>query len=1613
MLGTMTITVGQREPEDVSQKDLDKDMAANSVVVEDIMKDKQEQRPEIVEQIPSSESNLEKVTGPTEAQASDVGEPNIDTGEAAAKETERKQSIEKVEDTFKHQQSNTEIPLTPESGQMIAEGKDEGEAAREKEPTKSPESPTSPVTSETASTFKKFFTQGWAGWRKKTSFRKPKEDELEASEKKKEQEPAKADTEENEKAEDTPEQLTASEQPQKPVEGGDEARLSADYEKVELPLEGQVSGVQGSSAEKCAPLATEVFDEKVEAHQEVVAEVHISSMEKKMGEQEAGVGETVESLPPEKLVEASAQETQEAELAEELEKTQEACDSGDHARPTELSPDGKVLPKQPESIVSEVAVLSSQERTKVQGSPLKKLFSSTGLKKLSGKKQKGRRGGGGDEESGENNQGAAESPDSADEKGESSASSPEEPEEITCLEKGITEGHHEGEAEEGATSDGEKKREGVTPWASFKKMVTPKKRVRRPSESDKEDELDKPDRVKSATLSSTESAASEMQEEIKGAGEEQKPEEPKRKVDTSVSWEVLICVGSSKKRARKASSSDEEGGPKTMGGDGRKAEEAARDKETGNDSVLAGTQEPDQGQGSSSPEPAGSPSEGEGVSTWESFKRLVTPRKKSKSKQEEKNEESSGVEHSASDAEPGKEESWVSIKKFIPGWRKKRSDGKQEQVTAGDTGPAEINEEDSDVPAVVPLSEYDAVEREKMEAQQAPRSEATPEQQVGVDVSEELGKNLVHCAAVAVIDGARAVTSVEERSPSWISASVTEPLEQAQGEATPSTEEGTEREVIAEEFLTATRTLPESRGAPDDTITSEVALTSEAVTAAETTEVLCAEEATEASAAEETTEMVSAVSQLTESPDTTEEATPVQEVESGGPDAEEQERQTQAVLQAVAEKVKEKSQVPDSSGAEGVTLIMQKAEPKALEKVEEAEEDSDEPDLKEEMDVVWRVNIQETKTEHFTRGEVIAQAAPEGFAKVPQVTARVESRELVTTCQSEPLAGVQPPEQSVLPDSADTPTDSETNGSTPVADTDELGTIQQNEVTEGQGDGAVASGTQPQATEVEAAPVQKEGPSAPPSFQSQEDYTEQLKPEDSLEHKDQEPSVEGVPIVSKTEVIREACLLAGGEAKDRPCVEVVTSAHVASQQKATEVPLPGELTEGADCQKDGGNTELQSPGREEGERVAQVEKENTDAKAVQDSEEKVEQKSAGPRAEEPNQQLVQMADVNVTDREKEVSSLDGSSPPSDPEEEAGCVETQGQSTEALVTVVPTAAEEEVLGETGRISETSDAVEPAHLEPAERSPGKVGDWTLQLGDDAVPVGTEPQMESELVIVSATPEKDLHSDLQGENRASQKQKADEDDRQVGCLEGTVSLAVEGGPKAENQILELETESSKLVQNIIQTAVDQFSRPEETASDIEKEAPQVPADSQGPGQKPVEEASGQQVSVQDETQTVATRDESELAAVAPELAAVAPELSKDVNGASEETPTVEVGGSGVNEQQSKEVVAPAQAESDEMGTKPVATDDGCGETGGRMDKSALESREDEKEDAAEDSALADPAAPGGLTKESSDTNGPKLTEEEAGAKGGKAYSESEKDIKPQTEEEQRKGGREPAES
>uniref|UniRef100_A0A8P0T6C0 A-kinase anchoring protein 12 n=1 Tax=Canis lupus familiaris TaxID=9615 RepID=A0A8P0T6C0_CANLF len=1618
----VTVTdVGQRESEDVSERDSEKDMAAGSVVVQDITKDGQEEMPETIEQIPSSESNLEELIQPTEAQANDVGfkkvfkfvgfkftvkkdkteksdtvqlltvkkdegegvggadgagdhqEPSQETGEATAKESELKQSTEKPEETLKSEQSSTQISLQAESGQAAEEGKDEGEE-KQKEPTKSPDSPTSPVASETASPFKKFFTQGWAGWRKKTSFRKPKEDELEASEKKKEQEPEKVDTEGQEKTEDSPEKLAAPEQahPPEPTDSANAARLSAEYEKVELPSEDQV---QGSPEEKPAPLATEVFDDKVE----IVAEVHVS-MTEKTEEQRAEVEEVVEPLPSEKVAETPA---------EELVKTKDVCaPGGDHTRPSDLSPDDKVTTAHPEGVVSEVDMLSSQERIKVQGSPLKKLFTSTGLKKLSGKKQKGKRGGG-DEESGEHHQVAAESPDSTDEqKGESSASSPEEPEEITCLEKGIADAHQDGEAEEGAVSDGEKKREGVTPWASFKKMVTPKKRVRRLSESDKEDELDK---VKSATLSSTESAASELQEEAKGNGEEQKPEEPKRKVDTSVSWEALICVGSSKKRARKASSSDDEGEPKAVGGDSQKPDDAGKDKETGPDAALAGSQEHDQGPGSSSPEQAGSPTEGEGVSTWESFKRLVTPRKKSKSKLEEKSEESvtgSGVEHSASDAEPGKEESWVSIKKFIPGRRKK--------------------------------------------------SEEQPEQKAAVSVSEELSTDLVRGVTVTVLDGARALTNVEERSPSWISASVTEPLDETEDEAKPLTEDVFEGEVLAEE-TSVTKPLPEGQDAIDDTVVSEAELTSEAVTAAEATGALCAEEAAEASGAEETADMVSAVSQLTDSPDTTEVATPVQEVEGGVPRLEDQERRTQEVLQAVAEKVREESPLPDTRGPEDTTRTTRGVEAEIPEKVEEAEEDSQRQDLKKETEVPLEERAQETKPETLAQGEVIVQATPESLEKVPQVTDSVESSELRTTCQAETLVGATSEsilEQAVAPDSAETLTDSETNGSTPVADFEALHVTQPEQIPGMHEGPEVASGAPPQVTEAEAVPAPEEGPPAPSTFPSEEEDKGHSKMEEILERTDKEVSVEAVPTLSKTDVIEEEGQFADRESKDEALVDGpdVTAAPetTISQEETSDLALQDEATEDPEFQKKEDDTEVQSrtpsPSPVGRELVVQVEKEEIEAKPTQATEEELEQKPTVTVSEELSKELVQTVRVAVIDGEKEVTIWEESCPQL-VEEAAVCTEVQVQSSEPLP-LTAAVVEEKVLGEAVKSVDASETLEPAgaHLAPEEESSTKDEGLTAQPGAVEVPTGTEARPEpgpgTAPGTASAEPDGGTSAAPEGEKTTPQRQTSEEEDGPAACQEVP---AREEDLKAENDLSKLQTESSKLVQNVIQTVVGQLGGAEETAADLQTQAQPLTADGQEASSEArphVETEGGElQASAPDGTHTVDAKEEPPLTAVEQTPSEVS-EASEAVSEAPEKITAIEVESSSVHDQQLEEAALPSEEKKETARTEPVPEDcDGAGSEG-RIEESLFESQEDKKGDEVDDpeshhscSPLEDSEAPGDVSQEAPDTDGPTGKKKEGGQEvefqEAKVHSEPEDEIQTQTRDETQKQEGEPAKS
>lgn len=396
-------------------------------------------------------------------------------------------------------------------------------------------------------------------------------------------------------------------------------------------------------------------------------------------------------------------------------------------------------------VTSEAELLSSQEKTKAQGSPLKKLFTGAGLKKLSTKKQRAKK----------ETDAKADSAESATEQLQSSTESAEAPKPDSGPSSPEESGEHaevpqieSSQESHGEVADGEKKKEGIIVWSSFKKLVMPKRRVKRSSESDEEAPEEKP--AKTATLSSSESAAltdksgeeeikeDQPAEETENADKLESTEEPKKKMDTSVSWEALMCMGGPKKRTRKTSDSDDEE---------TKIEEEVHPPAEGEQVaeaaiVTSQTSESDGKFGSS-----GEHSERE--SAWDTLKRVVMP--KPKAKVEEKAGES--PEQVQSDSETQKDESSFSFKKFLPGRRKKKAD-----KHPSDQG---SSEDDSDTPAVVPLSEYNEQAETKEEE------------------------------AAAESDAVQADVSTEDRSPSWIPAAVED------------TEQPNELSDIAEEAETA------------------------------------------------------------------------------------------------------------------------------------------------------------------------------------------------------------------------------------------------------------------------------------------------------------------------------------------------------------------------------------------------------------------------------------------------------------------------------------------------------------------------------------------------------------------------------------------------------------------------------------------------------------------------------------------------------------------------------------------------------------------------------------------------------------------------------------------
>ncbi|XP_072545431.1 uncharacterized protein akap12a [Salminus brasiliensis] len=310
------------------------------------------------------------------------------------------------------------------------------------------------------------------------------------------------------------------------------------------------------------------------------------------------------------------------------------------------------------------------------------------------------------------------------------------------------------------------------------------------------------------------------------------PEESKKKSDSTVSWESLICLGSTKKRARKTS--DSEDASQDKGEELRKPTE----------SPLGSSTEGDYDHLTSSNEQAGSPAGEESGSTWKSLKKLVTPKKKARM------EESGSSEHIPSDTEITKDESSCSIKKLIPGRKKKRSEGQQEHTSSDEAGKGMgTDNEDDETPAIVPLSEYEIIEPESLK-EITDGTELQKEMQPLIEEDKPKETKTSHDVRPAVLP-----------MPSDYIEDLTDFISKHQ-QLSDIPEEGIIEESVATPVSSAEWTTQ------DDTLAEDfVELTADAVTAPEP--------ASEQLDGDETTEMVSAVSQLTESPKTSGNVTPV------------------------------------------------------------------------------------------------------------------------------------------------------------------------------------------------------------------------------------------------------------------------------------------------------------------------------------------------------------------------------------------------------------------------------------------------------------------------------------------------------------------------------------------------------------------------------------------------------------------------------------------------------------------------------------------------------------------------------------------------------------------
>ncbi|KAM6912219.1 uncharacterized protein akap12a [Xenentodon cancila] len=337
-------------------------------------------------------------------------------------------------------------------------------------------------------------------------------------------------------------------------------------------------------------------------------------------------------------------------------------------------------------------------------------------------------------------------------------------------------------------------------WASFIKLMTPQRRSKRPSVDQGEVQIPGP----------ADGAKPGKAEQIS----DRSTEEGRKRKDSSVSWEAVLC-GSGRRRSHKTSDSEEDNEENKQDGE-------PKEGPLGTSNEVHEVVAPEDNEGS----------------TWKSFKKLVTPKRKV-SQDENKDTQS--------DSEVAQDDSSFSIKKFLSGRKKRKSVEKPDQIYSDEGDKEAASADEDETPAVVPLSEFDAPEVEVQTQTQADVESYAPKQ-----ADDELQQDILD----------------EIREPIQLGDSLPTEEEEIQEDKEALDDNHQQLSDIPEEGA-VTDTTPGSItevAARDDTMAEDlIEITSEAVTAQEPVDVTLADE----------TEMVSAVSQLSESSKTSGNTTPV------------------------------------------------------------------------------------------------------------------------------------------------------------------------------------------------------------------------------------------------------------------------------------------------------------------------------------------------------------------------------------------------------------------------------------------------------------------------------------------------------------------------------------------------------------------------------------------------------------------------------------------------------------------------------------------------------------------------------------------------------------------